>query len=492
MKVPYPVMNDPTFKHFISKKRRITDSTKEVYGKLAHKFVLANDMSLTEIVQNIEEEQTKTSYKEEQIPQPDGSIKVIQRDIKKYNPNDYTTKIYQYFVRYREFCEERGNSVNTINNEINHLLSIFRKLDIDVPSFEMEAPKKVEWTVLQKEDIRYVLDNCTLAQQSLAIFLLSTGMRLSDALALDIGTYMKATSDFHDFVEVDDFIDNAPEKMMGYFRFEPIKTQRNHTECATFNSYESNAFILANLRRIKNSYIPAKKKKGIEIKLTKKDSLFGSPRHQFKKAAKRKGISSTFLLKNKGLEKMKIAEIDQKIANGELSQEDREEAISKLPKFHIHALRKYFITNIDEHCGSIRVAALLEGHTPPMKNDSSYNDISKDRVLKEYMNAIESLTIYDRNLDKLNEEKNKTLEKEVSHLQKQVEELTNQIQHEREMYAGQFSENPRQAMLEQGQLARLKILQKHGLPINKTQTKDDSDLEEMVRKILKEMLEGKQ
>ena len=106
--------------------------------------------------------------------------------------------------------------------------------------------------------------------------MLSTGMRLSDALNMTIGKYMEATSDYHDFIEVDDFIDNAPDDMQGFFDFEPQKTENNQepTRCMTFNSPESNKFILQNLRRVKNEYLPNKfKNDPNKQKLKKSDAL---------------------------------------------------------------------------------------------------------------------------------------------------------------------------------------------------------------------------
>ena len=72
---------------------------------------------------------------------------------------------------------------------------------------------------------------------------------------------MDATRAYHDFVDVEDFIDNAPQDMMGFWSFEPVKTKKYDISCKTFNSPESSNLILQNLRRLKNEYYPKKSKR---------------------------------------------------------------------------------------------------------------------------------------------------------------------------------------------------------------------------------------
>ena len=79
------------------------------------------------------------------------------------------------------------------------------------------------------------------------------------------------------FVELEDFIENAPSDMIGYWKFHPHKTQRFNIECQTFNDPESSNLILQNLRKLKNEYYPRKNRKnGLDLKPSKDDALFGS------------------------------------------------------------------------------------------------------------------------------------------------------------------------------------------------------------------------
>ena len=76
--------------------------------------------------------------------------------------------------------------------------------------------------------------------------------------------------------------------------------------------------------------------------------------------------------KNKKFRQWKITQIKQKIEQSELSSEDLDEEVEKIPKFHPHVCRKFFITTVSNHCGDVRVSALFEGHSDGSPNDKSY------------------------------------------------------------------------------------------------------------------------
>lgn len=129
-----------------------------------------------------------------------------------------------------------------------------------------------------EKDFNYIAQNLTLIHTDLLNFLTSTGMRIGDALYITVGGFMKATSDYHDYVNVDDFIDNASEDMIGQWIFTLTKTSRHGIKCITFNSTHSSNLILQSLRHLKNQYIPNKNKEDEELnlKITKKSPLFPS------------------------------------------------------------------------------------------------------------------------------------------------------------------------------------------------------------------------
>ena len=67
--------------------------------------------------------------------------------------------------------------------------------------------------------MNYILEDFSLVHTALGNFLTSTGMKIGDVASLTIGDFMKATFEYHDFINVEDFIDNAPKDMIGKWVF---------------------------------------------------------------------------------------------------------------------------------------------------------------------------------------------------------------------------------------------------------------------------------
>ena len=124
--------------------------------------------------------------------------------------------------------------------------------------------------------------------------------------------------------------------------------------------------------------------------------------------------------------------IDEKIKNGELAAEDRDAAISKIPKFHAHACRKFFQSTIAMNCGNLRICALMEGHSTPLRTDGSYIKIDVNEVKEVYMSAIDDLSlentevkVYTSEIRKEMEAKMRVLEEKNQKLEAEVSEIGN-------------------------------------------------------------------
>lgn len=311
------------------------------------------------------------------------------------------------------------------------ILAVLSYYGVKLPTFEKLKREPSEWNLLSKEDLKFIIADSTLTHASLISELKDTGKRLSDALKETIGDFMNATSEYHNYIEVDDFIDNAPQDMMATWEFYPQKTKKHNIKCITFSSPETCNLILQNLRKIKNESLPRiNKEKGLNLKLCKNDALFSSKKLNYKGHFSQHSISDMFYRKNKKLKKHHIALINEDIEKGKLSIEDKEEAINRIPKFHAHGCRKYFISMINKNCGNLRICALLEGHTPPIATDPSYVEHDIEDVKETYLLALPDLSLenietktytlkvrqeMEDKIKKL-EEKNKKLESEVSEI----------------------------------------------------------------------------
>ena len=234
--------------------------------------------------------------------------------------------------------------------------------------------------------------------------------------------------------------------MIAQWVFEPQKTKKHHVKCITFNSAHTSNLILQNLRHIKNHYIPYKNgADGLNLSISKKDPLFGSRKDKYKSPPNGTSIASYWIEKNKKFREWKITQIKQQIENGEISEEDYDEAVSRIPHFHPHVCRKFFITTVSNNCGDIRVCALLEGHSDGLPNDKSYVKKSVKDIRDIYINNIhdalsldnvETKIISDKETERLNAEieslksENKKIKEENARKDQEINNMKEEHQEE--------------------------------------------------------------
>ena len=406
----YNIENDIIYQDFMRLKEDRTESTKTSYKKTLNDLCNANVMPLDEIYKNCKEEQRD---------------RVVDGVIIPFSPNDidtHTKKYFNNFLNYIEInkspyeTEREKNRGKTINLKVALLKSFFEKYDLKLPDYEKRSEDDSrDWKPLSKKDIEYIVNDSTLEQTSLWSFMMSTGMRESDCVNLKIRDFMEATAKmgYHNYVDVNDFIDNAPQDMIGFWDFMPQKTMKDKIKCMTFNNRESSNYILQSLRKIKNDYLPKHNKKhGKDLKISKDTALFGSRKYNYLGHRKPNSITQAANKKNKKLREHYITQIEDKIGNGEIGEEDREKYIEDIPVFHGHQLRRYFITTIRRHATNLSHSAMMEGHAPPMSNDPSYVNISKEDVEKIYNKAIYELSLFEVDEDEIFDSKSDELRAE--------------------------------------------------------------------------------
>ena len=431
MKKNYHAKNDIMFQNYIENTSEpLSPLSIEKYENIINKFCKFNNRTLEDIVTTCKEEQLSRIKTTE-----NGESVIIE-----FDPNEPTTTIRKLFTTFQNKCKEKGNKNNTINYQTTVIKTFLNYYKIKLPIIKKLKSEKKKWYLLTKEDIKFILDDSNIIHKSLITFLLSSGLRLRDALSLTIGDFMEATKEYHNYIEVDEFIDNAPEDMIGYWDFNPNKTKRYNIECKTFNSAESSNYILQHLRKIKNEYISTKNKgENTHIKLSKTGALFPSRNEKYTDHIIPESISTQFTRKNKKLEEHNITKIKKQIEEGKISKEDEEKEIKKIPKFHAHACRKYFESMIAKNCGDIRICTIIEGHKSPIRTDPSYIKKNKDELKEAYLKALADLTIEkiesriltNTQSEKLNQELNE-LRKEKEELQEHISELKEQSKENKE------------------------------------------------------------
>lgn len=422
----YDITEDIYYTNFINSKD-FSKSSKANYYKTLRKFTQALNTTLEAVVNNCKNQQSIVTEKIISHGTDDEGNQIIEKRVTKFDINSPNSLIKQYFDDYIDFCKDKGNTINTIVADLDHIKTFLKYYSVQYPKTNMKrTPSK--WNLLEKEDIKFVMDDSFLVHKTLISTLKDSGLRLTDALQLDIGMFMEGTKDYHDFVDVDDFIDNAPEDMICILELTPHKTKRFNVSCITGIGPETCNLIMQNLRKIKNEYLPyINKKKGLDLTMSKSDALFGNKNHYFKGHMQVQSVADVFTRKNRKLKKWRIAKIDEAIKNGGISAEDREKEINKIPKFHAHALRKFFQTTIARNCGNLRICTLMEGHTTPLKTDPSYIQIGIEEVKEAYLLALPDLSLENIETKVYTSEVRREMEAKIQELERRNEALESEV-----------------------------------------------------------------
>ena len=417
------VTEDIYYQNFIKSKTNITDLTKLNYQRALKKFVLATNTPLEKIVTECKNQQDRVIEKIINHGTDEEDNQIIEKRIITFDVNSPDSLIKQYLDKFINSAREKGNSNTTIGQNLMLITSFLKYYKITLPDMEKLKKDPKKWYLLEKEDFKYILNDSPLIHASLIKFLQSSGMRISDALSLSIGDFMEATRDYHNFIDVSEFIDNAPADMVGTWYFHPQKTMKFQVPCLTFNDPETSNLILQHLRKIKNEYIPyAKKKYDYDKVISKNDALFGSQKSKYIEPLHPNPTGTQFWVKNKKLREWRILKIKEAIKNGEIAPEDYDKEVAKIPRFHAHACRKYFETTIAKNCGNLRICTLMEGHVSPIATDSSYIKQDIENVKEYYMAAIDDFSLEKTKVKVYTSEVRKEMEEKINMLEKQVQE----------------------------------------------------------------------
>ena len=420
----YNITQDIYFKNFITGKPNLSESSKKAYTKSLTKFTKATQKTLTEIIETCKNQQDTVT---EQIINNENNTTVKRITYFDVNSPDSLIKLYlDVFVDYS--LNTTLNSNRSTNQNLLLIKTFLKYYEIKLPKIQKLKDDTSEWHLLEKEDFKFIMSDSSLTHETLIDFLRVTGMRLSDALNRTIGELMEGTSEYHDFINVDEFIDNAPSDMICTWKFYPQKTARYKIPCITFSDPNNVNKLLQLLKKIKNEYLPKiNKQKGTDLTLSKSDALFGSRNTNYKGKILSKSISTKFWEKNKKLRAWRIQEIDNLIKDGVISADDRVKEIEKIPKFHAHACRKFFQTAIARNCGNLRICTLLEGHVSPVKTDSSYIKINVSEVKEAYMAAIPDLSLDNTETKVYTSEIRREMEAKIKELESKNQKMESEL-----------------------------------------------------------------
>ena len=398
------IYDDPEFNSFMLQKPSLTPGSIDTYIASLVRFVGFTGEPLYRTVHELRSMQND---------------RIENSMIIRFNPNQSRINIMQY--EYIEYLRRQGCNATTISHYLRILRIFLSTVGIILPKKPKFNSMPREWYLLTKEDIRYVLNITSLSYKALITFAAATGLRLQDICSLTVKDFMKATGDYHDCTEVEDFLDSAPKGMMGYWELIPNKTKRLNIPCKVCNTPESSDLLLLLLNERVKYFEGMRHRKGKPLKITKNDPLFANRQRQFKGFLRAQHVSTNLASYKRQLNAERERVFRYKLEHGEISQETYDETVAAIPNFHAHGLRKFFITTLAKNRVDARISALMEGHKAPIATDSHYvdSDFLKDAVKEEYIRCIPDLSFENVEVRFLTSEERKSLQEKIAELEEE-------------------------------------------------------------------------
>lgn len=379
--------NTRTIQKFYNKRevehQKLSNGTKRRYQITLQAYSKYHNKPLKQLLQEAEEEQIPYINNKNQIiiPQPEN------------------TQLYDNILDYLDYCKEKGRMIGGIDSDLRILKVFHRTFNIKFPNINLDKPHN-KLRLLRKNDIKIILENTYTRTRNLYLFLMTTGMRISDACNITIEDFIEALG----LDNIDDILTHNLENIgLGYWEFTPQKTRNTSgIICKTCTTVECNRHLLVMLKQRHNN-----------TPLTLNQPLFTT---QYGNKYNPVSISGNAIRVNKRVHKILVNKYKTQYEHNMISEKKYKELIEDIPKFHCHGLRKYFISVLANHGVPERVSAVMEGHVPPISTDTSYVDISRETIMREYFRIVPYLTIEPTEVQVLKDKDKQRLDKMVEEI----------------------------------------------------------------------------
>ena len=413
----YDVREDRVFKKFIKDKTNdgVSESTIINYIRAANLYCRAIEKSIEEVISEIKLIQHS---------------KIVDDYIIEYDPNESVIKEYQ--DTFIDYLEDRGNNNTSINTRLKYIRSILSYLGIKLPRNVKYDVDNESWNALEKKDIQYCFNNSNIHYKAYISFAISTGFRQKDINDLTINSFLKATELEHGYSNLEEFLNEAPQDLKGYWEFKPNKTKRHGVKCKVYNSPESSNYIIQSLKKRVESINKLNKKNGTSLKLEKNDSLFSSQIKKYKGPVSSITVCDHFKKRNDELYEYRKLQLQQDLKEGKIEEDEYENLLKNIPRFRAHGLRKYFCSEIARHAGTT-TRAIMEAHAnSSLPTDKHYIKVLDEDIERIYNQALPRLTIsVDDDLISKNEFEKIIAERDKKH-EEEIKEYQEKLDNERE------------------------------------------------------------
>lgn len=293
-------------------------------------------------------------------------------------------KLTNYFYNYYEYLLKRNLTNSTIDSKLKSLRAFYREHNLILPKpIEITVPVKVirEGDIPNIKDIRVAVDNSSIRNKAILLFMASSGIRSSDIRNFKVSDFTRATKEYHNSNSIEDLLDGRYYKdIIPCWDFTPKKTRKSGNICITFNTPEATEAMINYLKPRDN--------------LQEEDYLFLS---QYKKPL---GAPAIIWL---------YKELNDKFFH-------RDKYGNRF--FHAHSMRKFFISTMKHYTSDYKKSKILSGHAVT-KIEIAYEEIKKSVMREFYIQLIPHLSIRDTKVHNIKSNEYIQLEKE---LDSQIEE----------------------------------------------------------------------
>lgn len=265
-------------------------------------------------------------------------------------------KITRYLYNYYFFLQQENYKLQTIQTRMATVRAFYNEYDVELPKniqLQNNKPLVTEGDLPARKDILKALQSTNNKRnKALILFLASTGIRSNDALEFKVHDLIQGCKNYN-VTSLNELLNIDADNVVPGFYFRPQKTIRSGNICCTFCTPECFKSL--------QDYLKTRPY------LTEDSPLF----------------TNRF---NEKLSRDAVIRIFKTINDNEFG------FVNNQRFFKAHNLRKWFVSQCNQHSGDLLKVHILAGHSIS-RIDATYNEINVDVMRRFYISLIPHLTV---------------------------------------------------------------------------------------------------
>ena len=269
-------------------------------------------------------------------------------------------KITRYLYNYYFFLQQENYKLQTIQTRMATVRAFYNEYDVELPkNIQLQNGRTLSYAFATEGDLPARKDILKALQstnnkrnKALILFLASTGIRSNDALEFKVHDLIQGCKNYN-VTSLNELLNIDADNVVPGFYFRPQKTIRSGNICCTFCTPECFKLL--------QDYLKTRPY------LTEDSPLF----------------TNRF---NEKLSRDAVIRIFKTINDNEFG------FVNNQRFFKAHNLRKWFVSQCNQHSGDLLKVHILAGHSIS-RIDATYNEINVDVMRRFYISLIPHLTV---------------------------------------------------------------------------------------------------